>query len=144
VGPRHIKKSAVERSKIKNNAVDSSKILDNAVSGADIKESTLEKVPAATLADKAASAAGVDRVVYRSARGVSAGSPGGTATAACDPGLRVIGGGVSVDDPLLTLLTESFPVGGGVGWTARVESPSSLPGVGFTAYAICVPAAAIG
>jgi len=66
------------------------------------------------------------------------------AAAACDAGMRVLGGGVAVDFPLRPLITESYPTAGGVGWTARVESPPGAPGVGFTVHAICVPAAAIG
>ena len=143
VGPRHIKKSAVERAKIKNNAIDSSKILDNVVSGSDIKESTLEKVPAATLADKATSAAALDRVVYRSAAGSAPPFNGNSATAGCEPGLRAIGGGVQVADPFNAFIVDGYPDAGNTAWTGRVGNSSGNP-IGFTVFVICAAATAVG
>src|SRR6478672_3997009 len=79
VGPKQLKKNAVERAKIKNNAIDGSKLLDGAVTGDDVKESTLEQVPSAAAADSAthsAAAAALDRAIYRNASATH--SPGQT------------------------------------------------------------------
>src|SRR5690349_2432944 len=106
VGAKQIKKNAVERAKIKNNAVDGTKVLDNSLSGDDISEAKLAKVPAATAADSATNAthanaaAALDRAVYRTASATAPVGFGNNATAGCDAGLRVIGGGVRVDDPV--------------------------------------------
>jgi hypothetical protein len=149
VGAKQLKKSAVERGKLKNNAVDGSKVLDNSLTGADVKESTLEKVPGATLADTATNAnhagssGALDRVVYRTA-GATAPSMGGNgATAGCDGGMHVLGGGVKVEDPLNAFVVDSYPDAGNTGWSARVGNSGGEP-VNFTVYAICTSIGAIG
>src|SRR3954468_6605314 len=104
VGAKQIKKGSVERSKLKNNAVDGSKVLDNALTGDDVKESTLAKVPFSAVADNAGNAthaalsAGLDKINHRSAVGSApAGAFSVGATASCDAGQRVVGGGVRAD-----------------------------------------------
>jgi hypothetical protein len=98
----------------------------------------------ATNAIHAAASAALDKVSYRSAAGsappstVSAG-----ATAACDPGQRVVGGGVRVDNPAPVYPVDSYPEPGGTGWTAHIGTDDS-DGTGFTVTAICVPASAAG
>src|SRR4051812_9973755 len=73
VGPRQIKKNAVERAKLKDNVVTGAKVLDDSLTGDDIRESQLEIVPLAKLADNATEAlhagttGALDRVTYRSA-----------------------------------------------------------------------------
>src|SRR4051794_12277216 len=102
VGAKQIKKGAVERAKLKDNAVDGSKLLDGAVTGDDVKESTLGQVPLAAEADNAThagAAAALDRAIYRAANATVAPSQTAAASALCDPGMRVVGGGVKVDDP---------------------------------------------
>ena len=143
VGPKQLKKNAVERSKLKNNAVDASKILDNSVSGDDVRESTFEKVPAATLADRATAAAAVDKVSYRSVASTAPPRGGNGATAACDAGTKVVGGGVRVEDPLNAFIVDGFPDAAGTVYTARVGNASDAP-VTFTVFAICTAAAAVG
>ncbi len=146
VGPKQIKKNAVERSKLKSNAVDTTKILDNSVTGDDVKESFLDKVPSAALADSAThadSAAALDRASYRTVAGVVPEGSGAGATAGCDPGQRVIGGGVRVDDPTNAWIVDGFPNGGTTQWTARVANSGTVA-VGFTVYAICTSVAAVG
>ena len=145
VGPKQIKKNAVERAKLKNNAVDTTKILDNSVTGDDVKESFLDKVPSAALADSAKhadAAAALDKVTYRAVTAVAVGWAT-SASAGCDPGQRVIGGGVKVDDPNVVNIVDGFPDGGNTAWTAHVDNFSSVP-VGFTVYAICTSVAAVG
>jgi hypothetical protein len=149
VGAKQIKKGSVERVKIKNNAVDGSKVLDNALTGDDIKESTLAKVPFSAVADNAgnathaALAAGLDKITYRGATGSAPASADTAATAVCDPGQRVIGGGVRVDDPSVALVDDSYPDGGGTSWTAHIAT-GGMGGTNFTVTAICVPASAAG
>lgn len=146
VGPRQIKKSAVERGKIKNNAVDASKVLDNSLTGADIKESALDKVPLATTADNAthaASAAALDKITYRSANATAPPMADTPATAACDPGQHVIGGGVRVENPSVAVVDDSYPDGGGSAWTAHIGT-GSAGGTNFTVTAICAASATVG
>jgi len=145
VGPKQIKKNAVERSKLKNNAVNGAKILDGSVSGDDVKESTLDKVPAATVADDSAHAttsAALDRVVYRAAAATAPIRGTNTATAGCDPGMHVVGGGVKVDDPVDGNIVDGYPDAGNTAWTGRAYA-NDVP-VSFTVYAICTTATAIG
>jgi hypothetical protein len=147
VGAKQIKKNAVERAKIKNNAVDGSKVLDGSITGDDVKESTLEKVPAAAAADTsthAAAAAAVDKLSYRGSAStpVSPQAFNG-ATAGCDAGQHIVGGGVKVDDPQNLIVVDSFPDAGGTVWTSRVWNSGSA-GSTFTVYAICTTAAAVG
>jgi hypothetical protein len=145
VGAKQIKKSAVERVKLKNNAVDGSKVLDNSLEGADIKESTLAKVPLAATADAAThanAAAAMDKITYRTASGTAAPMSDSTAaTAACEAGQHVIGGGVRVDNPAVAVVDDSYPEAGGTAWTAHVATGG---GTNFTVTAICVPSTAVG
>jgi hypothetical protein len=57
VGATQLKKNAVTGKKIANNAVTGAKVKDESLSGADVRESSLGKVPSATTADQATSAA---------------------------------------------------------------------------------------
>jgi hypothetical protein len=57
VGAKQLKKNAVTRLKIAKNAVSGTKVANNSLTGADILESRLGKVPSATNADSAATAA---------------------------------------------------------------------------------------
>ena len=147
VGPRQIKKNAVERAKIKSNAVDASKVLNDSLTGADVDESTFDKVPLAETADTAthAGAAGaLDRVSYRSALATAPALTDSTeATAVCDPGQHVIGGGVRVDNPAVAVVDDSYPDLGGTAWTAHIGTgPGS--GTNFTVTAICTTVVAVG
>jgi hypothetical protein len=143
VGAKQIKKSAVERAKIKRNAVDGSKVLDNSLTAADIKESTLDNVPLADDAMHALSAAGLDKINYRSATASAPAMADTAATAACDSGQHVIGGGVRVDNPSLALVDDSYPDAGGASWTAHIGT-GSAGGTNFTVIAICAPSTAVG
>lgn len=154
VGARELKPKAVTRAAIKANAVDGSKVAADALTGSDIKESTLAPVPAAASATSAASsthataAAALDRVTYRGATGsvppgdlTTAGLAGATAT--CDAGQVVTGGGVKVEDGDSTAVVDSYPDAGGRAWTARVDNADTVPH-GFSVFAICVAAASVG
>ena len=108
VGPAQMKKNAVTRDKNKKNAVDGSKVAKASLTGDDIKESTLGGVPSATLADTATSAAAIGKVTYKTAPGTAAGNNRiGGATATCDAGRHMIGGGLRVDDPSTAYLLDN-------------------------------------
>ena len=147
VGPKQLKKNAVERVKIKNNAVNAAKVLDNSLRGADIKESSLAKVPSATLADNAthaAASAALDKAVYRAATTTApAASDSTAATATCDAGQHVIGGGVRLDNPAAGLIDDSYPDAGNTAWSAHVANgPAAAQN--FTVYAICITVSTTG
>jgi hypothetical protein len=140
VGSAQLKKNAVTRAKIKNNAVNGSKVAANALTGADIKETTLGDVPHAT------SAAAIDKLTYKTAVGTApgdAGPPAG-ATATCDVGQHVVGGGVRVNDPAISFIDDSYPDVGNTAWSGRAQTVSGAPPVAFTVYAICATATAVG
>jgi hypothetical protein len=132
---------AVTGPKIAANAVDSSKVKNGSLTGADINVTTLGKVPSALAADTAG-AAPISRVKTTIVPGTSrpnAGNPPiDAATAGCDQGLIVVGGGVQVNDPADQITIDSAP-NGTAAWSARVANfGASTPG--FTVYAICAPA----
>jgi hypothetical protein len=147
VGAPQLKKNAVVRAKIKNNAINGSKVTTDSLTGADVKESTFDKVPAAALADGAThanSAAAVDKITYKTATGTApaGGGAGGSATATCDPGQHVVGGGLRVDDPVNANLLDDYPDASNTAWTGRAYAGSAA--VNFTVYAVCMTAAATG
>ena len=151
VGSKQIKAKAVTNAKLGNravtgpriaaDAVDGSKIKDGSLTGTDINLTTLGKVPSAAAADTAgaASIARAKTVTAAGSAPAGTGSPG-TATATCDAGLVVIGGGASLADSSNEIINDSYPSSASA-WTANVFASSS-GGTGFTVYAICAPAAA--
>ena len=130
VGSKQLRANAVTPSKIAANAVTSGKIAANAVkgsqvapgslTGADINLATLGKVPSAAVADSA----GVARVKTVTAAGTAAPNSIAAATATCDPGLTVAGGGASLSNEDNQLVNDSHPTGTN-GWTADVAASSS-------------------
>ncbi|MFL5894382.1 MAG: hypothetical protein ACJ76Z_04630 [Thermoleophilaceae bacterium] len=139
VGSKQLKAKAVIGKKIAANAVDSSKVKNGSLTGADINLSALGKVPSAAAADSAA----IARVKTVTAGGTSRPAGGGaaidSATATCDSGLVVVGGGVSLGDQENQITQDSYPSAPG-SWTAHVlNGGGGTPG--FTVYAICAPAA---
>jgi hypothetical protein len=135
VTSRKIAANAVTRSKIAAKAVTGAQVAPGSLTGADINLTTLGKVPSAAVADSA----GVARVKTDTAAGMAVAGSGVTATATCDPGLTVVGGGAQLTNEDNQLVNDSYPSGTS-GWTVDVfASPSG--GGAFTVYAICVPAA---
>jgi hypothetical protein len=131
--------NAVTGPKIAADAVDATKVKDGSLTGADINVTGFPKVPLAGAADSAA----VSRVKIVTATGTSRASSGDFpvdgATATCDQGLFVVGGGVQVTDVTNQITEDSFPNGNSA-WSARVVNGG--PGTpGFNVYAICAPAA---
>jgi hypothetical protein len=139
VGARELKKNAVVRAKIKNNAVNGSKVAADSLTGQDIRESSLAQVPSAAAADNAThanGAAALDKVSYKSAGGAVAAGGVASATAGCEAGQHVIGGGVHVDDPVNTFIVDGYPDAANTAWTGRVGNTGGATS-GFTVYAIC-------
>ena len=103
-----------------------------------VDENSLAKVPAAFLADGAGHAAALDKVTYKSVAGTApaGGGAGGSATAACDAGQHVLGGGLRVDDPANANLLDDYPDVGDTAWTGRAYAGPDAA-VNFTVYAIC-------
>jgi len=150
VGARQLKSSAVERGKIKNQAVNSVKVRDNSLTGADINEAALGKVASAVAADsatnagRALTAAALDKLTYKSATATApADSASTAATATCDAGQHVVGGGVRLDAPTDGLVDDSYPDSNNTAWTAHVANAPGAP-QNFTVYAICAVAATVG
>jgi hypothetical protein len=144
IGSAQLRRNAVVNAKIRNNAVTGAKILNNSVTGADIKESTLAKVPLAAAAD----AAGLAKATYKTATATAAASSAANvATATCDSGQHVIGGGVKLDPPTIGVINDSYPDQSGTAWTAHVgngSSGSSAAPLNFTVYAVCTAVASTG
>ena len=139
-------KNAVVRAKIKNNAINGSKVTTDSLTGADVKESSLDKVPMAAISDgatHAGSSAAVDKITYKTASSSAPANGLGSATASCDAGQHVVGGGVRVDDPANAFLIDDYPDASNTAWTGRTyATPSGA--VNFTVYAVCIGAAATG
>jgi hypothetical protein len=134
VGSKQLKRNAVTSSKIRKNAVRSRQVRNNSLTGSDIRESRLGTVPRARA---------LARVVYKTAPGVAPAHDVGTATANCDAGQHVLGGGAQVANTTVSFLIDDFPAAGGAGWTARVFSDSSGNSA-FTVYAVCAPVRTTG
>jgi hypothetical protein len=151
VGSRQLKKNAIVTAKIKNNAVTGVKLRDNSLAGADINESSLGKVPSAAVADTSAhasAAAALDTATYKTAAGTAAASSAANAaTATCDSGQHVIGGGVKLSTPGIGVINDSYPDASNTAWTAHVgnaTSGSSAASLTFTVYAICTTVTSTG
>jgi hypothetical protein len=174
VGSKELKKSAVTRTNLKDNAVNGAKVADDSLTGKDVAEASLgqvalaaralnadrtgtaDRATTAANADHAAAVGGLDRVFYRVASGtigpaaVDPTDPTGSipvhasATATCDAGHFVVGGGARVDDLDIMGVEQSFPDAGGRAWTAAVANDDTAAGHPFTVYAICVPAGTSG
>jgi hypothetical protein len=125
-----IGRNSVGTLQLKKNAVTSLKVRDNSLTGADINEATLATTAAA--------------VAYKTAAATApASSAANSATATCDSGQQVIGGGVKLDPPNVGLVNDSFPDSNNTAWTARVGNASNgnnARSVNFTVYAICTTA----
>jgi hypothetical protein len=90
-----------------------------------------------------AGAADAADLTYKTVSGTVARAPRdetttATATARCDSGQRVTGGGVRVEDVNVLSVHDSFPVPDGTGWTANVGNDDDV-GHSFTVYAVCIP-----
>jgi hypothetical protein len=124
-------RNSVGTLQLKRNAVTGLKVRDNSLTGADINESTLSL---------SKSAAGV---TYKTASAsAAASSAANSATATCDSGQEVVGGGVKLDPPNIGVVNDSFPDSNNTAWTAHVgngSNGSSARSLNFTVYAICMP-----
>ncbi|MGH2970248.1 MAG: hypothetical protein ACRDK0_14490 [Solirubrobacteraceae bacterium] len=163
VGAKELKRKAVSGVHIKANAINSSKVKDGSLTGKDVVESSLGQVALAaraTVADRATTAtsvdqaaragvaAGLDRVVYRVATASVPPAPDvnnstrGVATARCDAGQLVVGGGVKLAEESMSVV-DSFP-DGAAAWTSNANNDDPAAAHSFTVFAICVTAATPG
>ena len=140
--------NSVGARQLKNNSVLSAKIKNNTVTGADVNESSLAKVPLAAAADHAAASGALDKVTYKTTSATApASSAANAATATCDSGQHVIGGGVKLDTPGIGVVNDSYPDQGNTAWTAHVgngSNGSTAASLNFTVYAICTAVASTG
>jgi hypothetical protein len=143
--------NSVGSHQLRKNAVVTAKIRNNAVTGAKVNESSLAKVPSAKAADTAthaAASAALDNAAYKTAVGTApASSAANAATAKCDSGQHVIGGGVKLDTPGIGVVNDSYPDASNTAWTAHVgngSSGSSAASFNFTVYAICTTVTNVG
>jgi hypothetical protein len=156
VGTKQLKRNAVATADIKANAINSSKVKDRSLTGRDIAMASLGQVPLAARAaladraatvDRAALAGGLDRVVYRVATVAIAPAPSptesatGVATARCDAGQLVVGGGVKLDENMSVV--DAYPEGAAA-WTVHAHNDDPLAPHNFTTYAICITATTPG
>jgi hypothetical protein len=141
VGAKQLKRNAVSASHIKANAINSAKVKKESLKGTDIDEASLGAVPLA------ARTSGLDRVVYRVATTsippptVVGDSTKGIATARCDAGQLVVGGGVKLEENMSVV--DGFP-DGAAAWTANANNDEVGVTHNFTVYAICIPATSPG
>jgi hypothetical protein len=145
VGSAQIKPNAVTKSDIARNAVTGSKVKPRTLDGTDINVAKLGTVPSA---ERATTAAGIARVTYKSAVATIPGYSGtgplprGTATATCDAGESVLGGGIDLESDTDQLVYDSHP-SGTYAWTGLVYNLSGAPHK-MTVTAICAPVRATG
>jgi hypothetical protein len=156
VGTKQLKPKAVTKPIIAKNAVTGNAVAADSINGSDILESSLGKVPSAASADSAATAAhagsagALDAVSYRTTSGAVPPAPDdvtpsvAVASAFCDGGQHVTGGGIRVDDPTNLGLVDSYPDFSGLGWTAHIDNSDIAAPHGFTVYAVCVASGAAG
>jgi hypothetical protein len=136
---KDVKNSSLSGTDIKNSSLTGTDIKNNSLTGSDVLESKLGKVPSAGTADSAS----IARVTRVTARGTAPGDGTlGTATATCGAGLVVVGGGGQVDDTPSTYIEDMWP-SSATAYTARAFGGGGTDH-GFTAFAICAPAAATG
>ena len=146
--------NSVGSKQLKQGAVGTADIKNNAITGTKIRLSSIGKIPAATNADMsanashAAAAAALDKLTYKTAAATApATSAANVATATCDSGQHVVGGGVKLDSPGIGVVNDSYPDAGGTAWTAHVgngSNGSSAAPFNFTVYAICTTVTSTG
>jgi hypothetical protein len=124
-----IKKGAVKSQDIKDGGVTTKDTKNNTLTGTDINEAKLGKVPQAAAADA------LGNVDYNSATVANPAGQNTPGTVSCDPGQRVVGGGIKADDIVNQVLVDSYPRGTD-GWSGTVFNGGTGT-VNFTIFAIC-------
>jgi hypothetical protein len=140
---------SVGSKQLKPKAVTGTHVKDGSLTGKDVNEAVLGKVASAAVADRAGVAAGLDRVVYRVSVLPLPGAPvpgesaKGVATARCDPGQLVVGGGVKLDAPEVMSVVDSYPETA-TAWTTHVNNDDVGVPHNATVFAVCITAATPG
>lgn len=159
--------NSVGTPQLKNGAVTGAKVANGTLTGSKIKASTLGTVPTATTATNATNAttalnaanainavnsadsivaSKLGQVFYRSSTFAIAATTRATWQANCAAGTFAVGGGVTSPDESIfgsDYLVDSHPTAGGAGWAVTVENKTAGL-LNYTAFAVCVPAAANG
>jgi hypothetical protein len=156
VSTKQLKRSAVTRDKIRNNAIVSSAEASLAGVGSAqsaqtaARATTSDRATSAANSDHATAAGSIDKVSYRvtmvtvpPAVSVDQHSVAG-ATAGCDAGQHVVGGGVKVEDFADASVVDSYPDASGTAWSGHADNPDPTAGHDFTVYAICAVTVATG
>ena len=137
INGRKIKPRSIPANRIKARSLTGAQIKARTLTGAKVKPGSLtgkQVVGRRLPGSRAPSPAGGQSAVPTKPR--PGGAPRGTSTtAACPPGLRVIGGGAVVSNDLHAYVNDSGPQASRTGWeaTARAETD----GVTMTVTAIC-------
>jgi hypothetical protein len=140
-------RNSVGTAQLKNRAVTGKKVRADSLTGKQIKESSLGKVRAAELADRASAAneaTALSRVHYAVSSGdVASASPAQPTTvgAACPSGTFVIGGGAQVNPDAAAFVNDSNPAAR-TGWEATAYRVSAGQSATLTVTAICAPVTA--
>jgi hypothetical protein len=131
VGEKQIQAGAVGEKQIKAGSVTGAQVKPGSLGATQINQTTLTGI----------SAANVHTVQYASVTiGLNKDSESGSnGTAACPPGMKVIGGGATTSNPVYSSVFESAPSADRNGWFAA--GFSSIAGNNMTITAICTPVA---
>ena len=141
VGARQLREGSVGSSEVRNRSLQLRDLSPRA-QDALIRAGRRTSAPGAPGAPGAVSQA--VEVTYKTASVIAAVAPvedtsitPGTAT--CDPGQRVVGGGVKLADPYETFVSDSYPDQGGRAWSAHVGNDDEQSRHSFEVIAICAP-----
>lgn len=143
-----LKNDAVVAAKIKNGAIETAKLANDAVTGAQVKAGSLDASDITGAVAAANVANGLAKVTYKTATATvpaysgSGSAPGASATATCDAGQSVLGGGIDVESDADEIVNDSHPAGTN-GWTGVVYNYGAAAH-GLTVTAICTAVSATG
>jgi hypothetical protein len=152
VGSAQLKAGAVANVDLAQNAVTGAKVKTGSLDGTDLKAASvgaaqlnvagLPAVPAATTAATATVATGLAKVSFKSATVTVPVGGNAPATATCDPGQVVVGGGATLENDNDQFVNDTHPQGTNA-WTALAfNSGGAAAPRTMTVYAICVPGTA--
>jgi hypothetical protein len=135
---KNVKNSSLTGKDVKNSSLTGKDVKNDSLTGSDVRESGLGKVPSAAAADAAGSAnIAAVQIVTAAGTAPASGAPA-TATATCPAGLKVVGGGAQVGDPVNAFVNDLWP-SSATAFSARVISSGGTDQA-FTVYANCASA----
>ena len=136
------------------NSIGDAQLRKGSVRSAEVKDGTLKTRDLSAKARKALSGArgpagpagptgpggggsGSLALAYKTATGTAAFGNVDSHTATCDPGQRVVGGGMRVETGSDTSLRESHRNASNTGWTVRVGNDATSGSSTYTVFAVC-------